>query len=93
MSILTLSLFALGFVLIGIAAFWNWGQVMNESIKDDRSERGIFYFFSQLYAIYYELVHRRSRPHVATIYGIFFLGCLCFVAAYLVGRNAGVLPP
>jgi hypothetical protein len=93
MIAITFVFLALGIVFIGVAAFWNWGQVLEESLRARHPERGIYYLLLQLYAIYYEIVHRRSWPNIAYVYGFFLLGCLCFVFAYLAGRKAGVFPP
>jgi hypothetical protein len=93
MVILTYVFLILGFIFIGIAAFWNWGQVLDESYRSGYPNRAFYYFFSQLYAIYYELAHRRTWPHVATIYGFYLVGCLFFLLAYVAGRQAGVMKP
>lgn len=93
MVTLSIGLMVLGFVLIAIAAFWNWFQVLDESYKDREPGRAFYYLLSQLYAIYYEIRHRRNWPHVSLVYGFFLAGCLCFLLAYIVGRKAGALPP
>ena len=93
MGALTLGFFVLGILLIAIAAFWNWFQVLDESLEHGEPKRAAFYFVSQFYALYYELVHRKSWPHVGLVYGLFLLGCVCLLVAYLVGRRSGVVPP